>query len=116
MAVDFYIKQADTSPPIVAILKDATDTAVDLTGATIRFIMTNKATGEAVVDAAAEIVDADEGRVRYLWVSPNTDEPANYKAEFEVLWPDGTYETFPNSAYITVKVVADLGGVVGTET
>lgn len=113
MAVDFYIKEGDTSPPIVAILKDATGTVVDLTGTTIRFIMTNKSTSERVVDAAADIVDAVNGRVRYLWVAPDTDVPANYKAEFEVLWLDGTFETFPNSTYIAVKVVADLGGTVG---
>lgn len=113
MAVDFFIKQSDTSPPIVAILKDATGTVVDLTGSTIRFIMTNKATLVKIIDAPCDIVDAVNGRVSYAWVSPDTDVPAAYKAEFEVTWVDGTFETFPNSTYITVKVVADLGGTVG---
>lgn len=113
MAVDFFIKQADTSPPIVAILKDANLAPVDLTGATVRFIMTNKATLVKVIDAPANVVSAPAGRVSYNWVSPDTNVPATYKAEFEVHWLDGTYETFPNSAYITVKIIADLGGTVG---
>lgn len=113
MAVDFYLKQSDTSPPILATLKDAAGVAVDLSGTTVRFIMTNKATAVKVVDAPAEITDAGTGQVRYRWVSPETDVPAAYKAEFEVHWTDGTYETFPNSTYITVKIVPDLGGSVG---
>lgn len=112
MAVDFFIKQADTAPPIVVILKDANLDPVDLTGTTIKFVMNIKATDENVVDADAEIVSAVNGRARYVWATGDTDIIGVYKAEFEVTWPDGTYETFPNSAYITVKVVADLGGVV----
>lgn len=113
MAVDFYIKQSDTSPPLVAILKDATGTAVDLTGSTIRFIMTNKSTAAIVVNQLATIVDATHGKVRYDWQTGETDVPTNYKAEFEVHWGDGTFETFPNSVYINVKITADLGGTVG---
>lgn len=112
MATDFYIKQADTAPPLVAILKDATLEPVDLTGTTLRFIMSASTTATPTVDQPAELVDAVNGRVRYLWQTGDTDIIGSYKAEFEVTWPDGTYETFPNKIYINVKVVADLGGVV----
>ena len=114
MATDYFIKQGDTSPPIVAILKDATLSPVDLTGISgIKFIMTNKATAVKRVDAPAVVVDAAGGRVRYDWATGDTDIPGGYKGEFEVHWPDGTYETFPNSKYINIKVTADLGGAVG---
>lgn len=114
MATDFFIKQSDTAPPIVVVLNDASEDAVDLsTSSSIMFIMSNKLTGEVVVEAAADLLDADSGQVQYQWQTGDTDAAGVYKAEFEVTWDDGTIETFPNSKYISIKVVVDLGGTVG---
>lgn len=112
MAVDFYIKEGDTAPPIVAILKDAEEDVVVLTGATVRFIMNDKLSGTNVVDAAGTVVDSDNGVVAYEWQTGDTDTPGVYNGEFEVSWPDGTYETFPNWKHISIKIKADLGGTV----
>jgi hypothetical protein len=97
----------------VAVLKDALEAIVDLTDTTARFIMTDKLSGTKVVDADATVVDPTNGIVQYQWVTGDTDVASSYKAEFEVAWGDGTFETFPNSKYIAVKVVPDLGGIVG---
>lgn len=114
MAVEFYIKQSDTAPAIVAILKDANLVVVNLTSATaVRFIMTNKTTGIKRVDHAATIVDAVNGKVKYQWITGDCDIVGPYNGEFEIAWSDGTFETFPNSKNINIKVVADLGGTVG---
>lgn len=113
MAVDFFIKQGDTAPPIVAILKDALGTVVQLAGCSVRFIMVDKASGVTAVDAPCDIVDAGEGRVSYQWVTGDTDIVSTYNAEYEVVLADSNVETFPNSKYIVVKVVKDLGGTVG---
>lgn len=112
MAVDFTIKAGDTAPAIKATLTDATDVVVNLSGATVRFIMKDKATGTTAVDAAATVTSAVNGLVQYQWQTGDTDTPDSYNAEFEVLFGNGTYETFPNSRYIQVKVKDDLGGNV----
>jgi hypothetical protein len=112
LAVDFFIKRRDQLPEIVAILKDSSvpPQVINLSGCTIRFIMTNKATGVVVVDAPAVIVDAPGGRVKYPWVAPDTDEAGTYNGEFEVTFADTRAETFPNSKNLQIKVFADLGG------
>jgi hypothetical protein len=99
-------------PEIQAVLKDADDNIVNLTGALgVRFIMTNKATGTNKVDAAATVVTPAAGLVKYTWEEEDTDEAATFKGEFEVQFADGRLETFPNDSYIDIKVQADLGGV-----
>lgn len=113
MAVDFFIKQGDTAPAIVASLTDADGEIVPLTGATVMFIMKDKLSGEVVVEADGTVTDASGGVVKYDWQPGDTDVPNPYNAEFEVHFADGTYETFPNSKYIVVKVITDLGGAVG---
>src|SRR5689334_4269609 len=112
MATDFTIKQDDQLPEILAVLKDDTDAEVNLTGILgVRFIMTNKTTNEVKVDAAASVLDAPNGLVKYSWEEVDTDEAGNYKGEFEVEFSDGRLETFPNDKYLNIKVVVDLGGV-----
>lgn len=112
MATDFFIKTGDTAPAIVAVLKDAVGTIVDLTDSSVLFIMRDKITNEKVVESAADILNPTGGQLSYQWQTGDTDTPDTYKAEFEVSFLDGTIETFPNSTYIFVKVVQDLGGLV----
>lgn len=112
MAVDFFIKKGDTLPSIQATLKDANDTAVSVVGATIRFIMTNKSTGVNAVDGAVAVtVNGAGGVVRYDWQDGDTDVAGGYRAEWEVEFAPNQVETFPNSAYINIKITDDLGGV-----
>ena len=111
MAVDFTIKQHDQLPELVATLTDALSDVVNVTGATVRFIMTNKATTIKVLDVPATVVDAPAGIVKYTWQDGDTDVAATYNAEFEVKFSDGRVESFPNSKYIAIKVFADLGGI-----
>lgn len=114
MAVDFYIKQDDRLPEISSILKDAEDAIINLSGASVKFIMTNKLTGEKKIDADAEVVSAVAGSVKYAWIEGDTDESGAYRAEWEIEFADGRLMTVPNRTYLNVKVVADLGGVDGT--
>lgn len=113
MAADFTIKTGDTAPAIVGTLKDATLAVVNLTAANaVRFIMKNKATGVKVIDQPAVFTNAAGGVVTYQWQTGDTNTVATYTAEFEIAWSDGTFESFPNSKYIVVRVIADLGGTV----
>ncbi len=90
-------------------LTDAVNAVVDVTGATVRFVMSVKG-GANVLDVPASIVNPVTGVVKYSWADGDTDIVGTYNGEFEVLFGDGRAETFPNSKYIAIKVFADLGG------
>ena len=103
----FYIKRNDTSPAFQVTLKDAADTVIDLSGATIRFHL-ETADGTNIIDAAATIVTATAGVCKYVWASGDTASAGTFNAEFEVTYADSTIETFPNRGYDTVKNDADM--------
>lgn len=103
----FQIKQHDTSPQLEAVLSDASGTAINLGFASVRFHM--RRTGAAVViDAAATVVTAAAGLVRYSWTAGDTDTAGSYQAEFEVTYGDGSIETFPNSSNIKIDIMEDV--------
>lgn len=107
---DFAIKAHDRLPSIQATLSTA-GAPVDLTAATaVTFIMRPAAGGTVKVDAAATIVSAASGVVRYDWVAADTNTPGSYQAEWEVVWTGGRKQTFPTLTYHTVDVLADLDG------
>lgn len=111
MATDFTIKQNDTLPDLVVTLTDAVGSTVNITGYQgVRFIMAPKG-GDSVVDAAAIVVDAENGIVKYTWEDEDTETAGKYLGEFEVQFADGRLETFPNWTYINILIKADLGGV-----
>ena len=104
----FFIKQNDTSPALQATLKDSTGTAVDLSGATVRFHMRQIGATSAKVDAAATVSDADGGVVYYSWAAADTDTVGSFEAEFEVTFTGGEIESFPNNRFIQVEITDDI--------
>lgn len=102
----FQIKRNDTAPPIQATLT-ADGSAVDLTSATVDFHMMDSS-GAIKVDAAATLVTAASGIVKYVWQTGDTDQAGRFRAEWEVTFPDGTIRTFPNPGYTNVLVNGDL--------
>jgi hypothetical protein len=74
----------------------------------VRFHMVPLGGGTAKVDAAAVVVDGPTGVVRYDWVTADTDTEGAYNCEVEVTFSNGAVETFPNSTYLRVDVLADL--------
>lgn len=102
----FQIRRNDTAPPIEATLT-ADDAAVDLTGATVRFHMQDTS-GTVKVDAAADLVVAASGTVKYDWTADDTDSGGWFKAEWEVTFSDGTIRTFPNPGYTNVRITGDI--------
>ncbi len=104
----FAIKQNDTSPIIAATLKDADGTAIDLSGATVRFHMRKIGKSAVSVDAAASVTNASQGKIQYAWSATDTATIGTYQGEFEVTYTDNKVETFPNSGYIAIEVTDDL--------
>lgn len=104
----FNIKQGDTFPSLRANLKDGSNEAIDLTGATVRFHMRPVGTAVAAIDAAATVISAGTGVVDYTWQAGDTATVGEYQAEFEVTYPGGEVETFPNGGFLSVKVTDDI--------
>lgn len=103
----FSIKQNDTSPALQATLKDASLTAINLTGASVRFHM-KSVDGTVKVDEAMTITNASGGIVQYNWQTGDTDTVGTYYVEFEVTYADSSIETFPNNGSLSVTVVKEL--------
>ena len=105
----FYIKQNDTSPSLQATLTDASGTAINLTGASVRLHMKAVGAFTLKVDEAMTISDATGGVVVYDWQGGDTDTFGTYNIEFEVTYSDSSVETFPNSGSETVIISKELG-------
>ena len=109
MALNFYIKQNDTSPTIRATLRGADGVAFNLRNSSIAFRMRRAIGSGALIQGSAEIFDAGEGVVEYSWASGDTAVSGEYRAEFEVTYSDGKVETFPNVGGIEVTIEQELG-------
>lgn len=107
---DFYIKQNDTREPLQIICEKGDESAEDLTGASVKFIMSAKPGTSTKVDHAATIVGtASAGVVKYQWITGDTDTAGTYLGEFQVTFSDARILTYPNTTYINIHIVAELG-------
>lgn len=104
---DIYVKRNDRKPIVESVLGDRNG-PVNLTGATVKFIMQDPSSGAVKINTAATIVDAVAGSVSYSWVVGDTDTASTYRQEWEVTFVDGKKETFPNDDYNRVIVTEDL--------
>lgn len=104
--MEMRIKQGDTRHAVKAILKDASGNALDLTMATVRFVMATRF-GEVLVDREATI---QNGQVFFAFEAGETDKEGEMKAEFHVTYQDGRKETFPNDGYMKIEIQKRLGG------
>ena len=103
----FYIKQNDTSPSVLAALKDANNNSINLTAANARIHMTD-ITGTVKIDSAVDIINEETGIIRYDWQPEDTDTAGTYYVEFEVTYTDGAIETFPNTGKEVVIILPEL--------
>lgn len=107
MSNTFYLKRGDTSPSLLYALAPA---STDLTGASVRFSMKSLDADAIKVNRAAAVIVTETvtPTVRYDWLAADTDEAGTFLAEFEVTYPGGAVETFPNSGFITVRILGDI--------
>lgn len=105
---DFILTQNDTFPPIRGTCLDENGDPVNLTGASVRFIMQPQDSETDTVDAAGVIADADAGIVYYDWQAADTAVAGSFFAEFEVTYSTGKVETFPRAEPLVILIRADL--------
>lgn len=98
MAINVYrLKVGDRSPIFEASLKKSGGGALDLTGATVRFVMKPSGGGATKVDQPAEIVaPATGGVVRYAQAAIDVDTPGFFDLEWQGIDAGGKPFTVPN--------------------
>jgi hypothetical protein len=96
------LKRNDTKDTISYTMTYADGTAVNLTGATVRFVMGKGKT--LITSATADIVSAATGKVEYTLKESDTLVAGNFNAEFEVTFSDGKIKTFPSDGYISLRI------------
>jgi hypothetical protein len=84
----------DLRPSILATLKNADGTVVDLTGCSAKFHMRQNET--AIINKDATIITPPTaGQVRYDWASGDTNYSGMCHGEFEITFGDGKKQSFP---------------------
>lgn len=102
------IKQGDTRHAIQAILKKANGTPVNLSEASVRFLM--GVGNRKIIEGYAQLTSTP-GEVWYVFNDGETDKPGYYRAEFIVTYKDGKVETFPHDKAISVRINERIGGI-----
>lgn len=98
-------KTGDTGP-VIATLRDSEGTPVNLTGATVRVLVSRQG-GGITIDEPAALPDAVNGDVRYD--RDGTLPAGRYALEFEVTYSSEIVETFPSDTSVDVTVLPDIG-------
>ena len=107
-APDWWLKQNDTAPAIAFQLFSGAGTPVDLTGATVKLIAYLPGAASPKINAAATITEQATGKVSYTLQAADVDTVGDYLAEFQVTFSGGAVESFPNSAWLKIRITDDL--------
>ena len=92
-------------------LLDSAGAPVNVTSATVKFVMMAQGGSVPKVNAAGSIVDGPTGIVGYTPIAADTDTAGSYTAEWEIVFSSGAKQTFPDPGYNTVTVTADLNNI-----
>lgn len=94
---DVIMFQGERSPSVSDTIKVA-GAAFDLTGSSVKFQMRLRGSSTLKVDAAAVIVTAASGTVRYDWASADVDTPGEYEGWWLVTLPSTKTQSTPEFA------------------
>lgn len=104
---DFIIKKGDTRPKFRATLYDESGVVIDLTGASVTFVMAQPGQ-TAKVNAAMTIVNPTGGIVEYTWVTADVDTAGAFRAEIQVTLAGGAKLTVPSDRYLGINILEKL--------
>lgn len=108
MATNTNYKRNDQLPDYTATLLQGDNTPINLTGATVKFLMTSIVGNTPKVNATATVVNAAQGQVAYVWGATDLDTEGEYEVEWEVTFGNGKKLTVPAADYDTITVRKDI--------
>jgi hypothetical protein len=108
LSFDLTIRQGDTTPAFTQTITDQNGNAVNLTSATVTFVMRQLSSSTPTVNAAMVITDATAGQVQYNWSTVDTATPGVYMAEIHCVLSGGGSYTYPNEGYLEIEVQENL--------
>jgi parallel beta-helix repeat protein len=100
------VKKNDSYDAITYQLENEDNSTVDLTGASVNFVMGKK--NKLITNAKATVTSATSGIVSYQLTQLDTLVSGTFLAEFVVTFANGTTKTYPSNGYITVDVEQNL--------
>lgn len=101
------VKQDQAGSRLRAQLLEPDGSPMDLTGATVRFLMRAPGSSALKVDGEGEIESAAEGRVAYVWQAADLDQLGRYEAEWEVQ-RGGAVIRVPGDSYVRIDVIPSV--------
>ncbi len=102
----YYRKQNDTAQAFRYAPAYSDGTALDFSGATLRFHMRRTGLDEAKVDELATITSEDA--FEYFPVADDVDEAGEFQVEWEVTYSNLKTETWPSKGYIACTIEDDI--------
>jgi hypothetical protein len=100
------VKKNDSYDVITYQLENEDNSIVNLTGATVNFVMGKK--NKLITNAKATVTSATSGMVSYQLTKTDTLVSGTFLAEFVVTFADGKQKTYPSNGYITVDIEQNL--------
>ena len=105
---DLSAKQGDTAITWDDTLTYSNGSPVNLTGASVNFVMRSLAATTPAVNATASIVTPLAGTVSYSPTATDTATVGEFMGNWVVTFSGGLVETFPTVGYLTIAIEANL--------
>ena len=105
---DFAIKQGDVLPVLSDTLTYSDGTAVNLTGASVKFVMRSLIAIGTTTNTSATIVNATAGTVSYTFTTTDTATAGRYQGTWIVTFAGGQVQQFPTDGYLDIAVEENI--------
>ncbi len=106
---DHYLTQGDSGGAVVEQLLDRNGAVVDLSGATVKYMLLIPGAAALAINAAATVVgSAVNGTVSFTPTALQSALPADYLEEWQVTFAGGAIQTFPALGPHKVRIRGDL--------
>lgn len=114
MSSPVKVKRGDIGVTFSDTFTDAEGSPVDLSGATVVFILRRYGATAPTVAEDAEIVVAADGTVRYVTANGDLDVAGIYQQEWEITFGSGDRFTVPSDTHNIVHIGEDLNPEEGS--
>ena len=99
----FTIVQNDTAPSLISTLRDNNE-PIDLTGySRVNFYVEDRYQRVVIEDddtGNVGVLDESRGKIEYVFKPEDTTDAGTYYGEWEIIYGDGSIETFPSRGKI----------------